>query len=343
VARHRDDSEMSRFDRDGVRHFTARQSMLAVGLVALILLVLSGGSVLSAAEEEKPGTTRTILKAVGEPAAKMADNPLASLTNEVTAKLSPDEELDPNASFAAAGGAAGEAGGAVSPVTPDYFDATELGEEVEPGLPLETLLVTGDSLSQPLDVELARRLSGQGIKVVRDPHIGTGISNESLVDWGQVSASQVKKHSPQAVVMFLGANEGYPMTDAGGATVDCCSPEWAALYANRARQVIANFRQEGAAKVYWLTVPMPRDPERQRVARVVNEAIAVAAQPWRSDVRVLDTDEVFAPEGTYSDTIEIDGKSEIVRESDGIHLNPVGSDEAADVLLERLGLDFQLK
>ena len=55
---------------------------------------------------------------------------------------------------------------------------------------LETLLVTGDSLSTPLDQELARRLAGRGgVEVVRDPHLGTGISQRPLVDWGQLSAN----------------------------------------------------------------------------------------------------------------------------------------------------------
>ena len=43
MAQHSDDSEMSRFDREGVRHFSARQAVLAVALVMAILLVFSGG------------------------------------------------------------------------------------------------------------------------------------------------------------------------------------------------------------------------------------------------------------------------------------------------------------
>ena len=41
-------------------------------------------------------------------------------------------------------------------------------------LVLKTLLVTGDSLAQPLDVQLARRLAGDGVRTVRDAHLGTG-------------------------------------------------------------------------------------------------------------------------------------------------------------------------
>ena len=62
-----------------------------------------------------------------------------------------------------------------------------------------TLLVTGDSLSTPLDIELARKLAdqGAGVQVIRDPHLGTGISNTGLVDWGKLSSTQVANGPPR--------------------------------------------------------------------------------------------------------------------------------------------------
>ena len=339
MTEHRDDSEMSRFDREGVRHFTARQSVIAVGIVAAILLVLSGNSILNAADEEIQGTEKTLLKAIGNPAATLADNPLADASGKLASNLSPDEALDPAASFPSSGSGTINQG-QLPPVTPSYFDPVELDDKLPPKVPLETLLITGDSLSQPLDTELARRLTPEGIEVTRDAHVGTGISNSTLVDWGQLSAAQVEKHHPQAVVVFIGANEGYPMPGPNGKDIPCCSPEWAAVYANRVRQVIDTYRQDGRAKVYWLTVPLPRDPARQRIASVVNQSVVVAAQPWRSQVRIIDTDEYFSPDDRYSDSITVDGNDQIVRESDGIHLNDAGSSLLADRLLDRIDLDF---
>ena len=63
---------------------------------------------------------------------------------------------------------------------------------------------------------------------------------------------------------------------------------------------------------------------------MVNAAIEVAAQPWPSQVRIIDTVPVFTPGERYSDSIEVDGSETIVRESDGIHLNEAGSAIAAD-------------
>ena len=47
-------------------------------------------------------------------------------------------------------------------------------------------------------------LAPRGIHVIRDPHIGTGISNTLILDWGRLSALQVSQDHPDAVVVFIG-------------------------------------------------------------------------------------------------------------------------------------------
>jgi hypothetical protein len=235
--------------------------------------------------------------------------------------------------------ASGTASPEVPPVTPDAFDPSAVGAPPPARKPLGTLLVTGDSLSQPLDEELARRLAGS-VKVVRDPHLGTGISQSAIVDWAKLSTAQVKKSKPGAVVIFIGANEGFPMKGPDGRQVKCCGVDYAALYASRVRQMMNTYRQAGGARVYWLTLPTPRDPARQKIARTVNAAIAVAAEPWRSQVRVVDTVPIFTPGGHYRDAMDVDGQEKIVRESDGIHLNATGSGLLADTLLPVIDRDF---
>src|SRR6185503_18343307 len=137
--------------------------------------------------------------------------------------------------------------------------------------------VTGDSLSMPLDAELARRLVGEGVEVDRDPHVGTGLSKEGLADWGELAARQTRRDAPDAVVMFVGANEVFDLPGTGG-PIRCCGADWAAAWAFRARSMIETYRQGGRARVYWLTVPAPRDSGRARISRAVNAAIGVAAE-----------------------------------------------------------------
>jgi lysophospholipase L1-like esterase len=336
----RDDGSMGRFESGGGRRFSARDAVKTV-LVATVLLVLfAGGSIRRAGAEMSPGVAKSIVQAVGKPAGWVADQlPFASIGHHLTAWLSPEEDLGSSGTGFVSSTASSGAPGGVPPVTPEAFDPAALGAKPPPRRPLEKLLVTGDSLSQPLDQDLARRLAGS-VDVVRDPHVGTGISKSIIVDWGKLSSAQVKKDKPGAVVVFIGANEGFPMKGPDGREVQCCGPDYAAIYASRVRQMMNTYRQAGAARVYWLTLPAPRDSERQKIARTVNAAIVVAAQPWRSQVRVVDTVPIFTPGGRYRDAMEVDGQDKIVRESDGIHLNQTGSDLLAETLIGVIDRDF---
>ena len=101
-----------------------------------------------------------------------------------------------------------------------------------------------------------------------------------------------------------------------------------------------NYLRAASQRIYWLTVPTPRDPARKPIADDVNEAIRAAAAKRDGAVRVVDLIPTFTPGDTYRDSIPIDGKDTIVRESDGIHLNEDGSSVAADLVLQAIDRDF---
>ena len=336
---HEDDSLMSRFDRYGLRRFRARDAVRAVLLASILLVLFEGASIRKEGEQMNPGVRRDVVLAVGRPAGWLADRlPFADLSHAATAWLSPDESLGSGGGFAAS--ATTPEAGRVPAVTPDFFDPAQIGAKPPAKRPLHDLLVTGDSMSMPLDVDLARELAPKGVHVIRDPHIGTGISKTSVVDWGKLATFQVERHRPDAVVVFIGANDGFPMPAAGGREIQCCTPEWAAIYANRVRQMVDTYRRDGAARVYWITLPTPREKARQAIARTVNAAIQVAAQPWASQVRVIDTVPIFTPGNVYRDAMNVGGKQTIVRQSDGIHLNDTGANLLTGILLARIRQDF---
>jgi hypothetical protein len=178
------------------------------------------------------------------------------------------------------------------------------------------------------------------VQVTRDPHLATGISNSGLVDWAQLSTTQAANDDPDAVVLFIGANEGYPMPGPNGAQVSCCGPEWEAIFRSRVGQMMDNYLRGGTERVYWLTIPTQRDPARKPIADAVNLAIERAAAERGAAVRVVDLRPTFTPGDSYRDSIEIDGNQTIVRESDGIHLNEEGSSLAAELVLQAVDKDF---
>jgi hypothetical protein len=326
---HGDDSLISRFDRWGLNRFSAWDAVKAVTLTTLLLVIFAGGSVRKAADELKPGLGRDIVKAIAGPAGWVSDQlPLADTRRDLTSWLSPDQQLT-GTGFEAGGVSPGRA----APVTPPPPSTPQ---------PLHRLLVTGDSLSTPLDIEIARKLAdqGAGVQVTRDPHLATGISNTGLVDWGKLSSTQAAEDDPDAVVLFIGANEGYPMPGPSGAQVSCCGPQWEAIFRSRVGQMMDNYLRGGAERIYWLTVPTQRDPARKPIADAVNQAVEQAAVQRGASIRVIDLGPTFTPGDSYRDSIEVDGRQTIVRMPDGIHLNDVGSSVAADLVLSAVDRDF---
>jgi hypothetical protein len=321
------------------RHGSARDALVCVGVCVLLLLAFEGRSIERSGDEMAPGWERSLVLSIGRPAGAVSRaTGLDGAKDRLVAWARPDERLSGPGAFSEASSSA-PAG--VPPVTPDAFDPRALGARPAPPRPLRTVLVTGDSLSQPLDGKVARAFArtGTGVDVVRDPHLGTGISQSELLDWGQEAVAQVRRRRPDAVVVFMGANEGFPMRS-GRRTLRCCGPGWSAEYASRVRRMMNTYRQGGAVRVYWLNLPVPRDPDRQRITRSVNLAIAVAAEPYRAQVRVLDMAALFTPGGRYRGSMPVGGRPTLVRQSDGVHLNSTGADVALVPVLRALRGDF---
>jgi hypothetical protein len=323
------------------RHLGARDAVVAVGVCVLLLLLFEGASIRRSGEEMTFGWERTLVLVVGRPAGALSDvTGLGHAKERLVAWAHPDDGLSGAGAFEQAANA-GSSAQPVAPVTPDAFDPRQLGQPPVRPRTLRTVLVTGDSLAQPLDAKVARAFAAAdtGVKVVRDARIGTSISQPDIVNWGRLAATQVRREQPEAVVMFMGANEGFPMR-VRGRTLSCCGVEWAAEYAFRARQMMNTYRQAGAARVYWLTLPGPRDPARQRISRAVNAAIAVAAAAYRAQVRVLDMTSLFTPGGRYRAAMAVGSSHVLVRQADGVHLNDAGARVALGPVLAGLRADF---
>jgi hypothetical protein len=200
------------------------------------------------------------------------------------------------------------------------------------------VVATGDSMIQIVDSFLAKELKPKHFTVKSDAHIGTGISKTRQFDWVRRARYLARHYRPRATVVFIGANEGFPLRWQGR-RANCCSRAWRQAYAARAQKMMRSFERNGTARVYWLTLPAARPRFWNRIYRSVNLAIASAAKREGDGVRLLDMGAIFTPSGHFQQTIKRGGRRISVRQSDGIHLNVAGARIAARYVASRMQRD----
>lgn len=205
-----------------------------------------------------------------------------------------------------------------------------------------TVLTTGDSMVQIVDVYLARKL-GRRAHVRRDAHVSTGISKRGLLDWPRYARRQASRFKPRVTVMFLGANEGFPMRTPKGRKARCCGRAWVHEYGRRARTMMAAYARGGLGKVYWLLLPQARSGFFRRAYPAVNKGLRLAARSMRRDVRIVHLNRTFTPGGRYRDVIRYHGRLVHARQKDGIHLSPAGASIAAAIVARRIRVDHALR
>ncbi|MBA3262755.1 MAG: DUF459 domain-containing protein [Thermoleophilaceae bacterium] len=199
------------------------------------------------------------------------------------------------------------------------------------------ILATGDSMIQLIDSFIRERARSVRALVRSDARVSTGISKPSLLDWRVHAREQAAGLRPDVTVVFLGANDGFPIAGAA-----CCGVSWIAEYARRAREMMRTYARGGRGRVYWLLLPAPRDGLFRQIFPAVNAALRQAAQGLGDDVRLIELDEVFTPGGRFRSSMEIDGKRVRVRQSDGVHLNTTGAALAARLVMSALRRDRML-
>jgi lysophospholipase L1-like esterase len=193
-----------------------------------------------------------------------------------------------------------------------------------------SLLATGDSMIQIVDSYLDQRLSSP---VRSDAHISSGLSKPFFFNWPAHAKRQVRSH-PDVIVMFIGANDGFPFGDA-----QCCGKDWQRAYANRASQMMRTYSQGGAGSVYWCLLPAPRASNFRRVFVGVNAALRRAAKRHRGMVKLIDLPKTFTPGYRFRQTITWHGRTVSVRQDDGVHLNTAGASIAASIIISRMRRD----
>jgi hypothetical protein len=205
------------------------------------------------------------------------------------------------------------------------------------------VLAAGDSMIQIIDGDLKQRLSRiEPAKVKFDAHISTGISKPFMFDWTRHAAASAHAFHPDVSVVFLGANDGFPMSTPHGPRVNCCGSGWVKEYARRVKKMARSYRRGGAGAVYWLLLPTPRRHAFEVVFTAVNRALTDAAHASPGLIHLVDLRRVFSPDNTFRQFVRWHGHTVSARQSDGVHLSVGGAAIATDLIVRALHRDRAL-
>ncbi len=204
------------------------------------------------------------------------------------------------------------------------------------------LLVLGDSLGidfgQPLVNDLA---ATDVVSAVLDGHIDTGLARSDYFDWQSELQRDITKYQPQAIVVFIGANDPQNFVD-GSTSLAYGTPAWNAAYAKRVNALMTAATASGA-RVMWIGMPPMADPSLNAKMENLNgiDSGQAAAHPgvtFFASWSVLSN-----PQGHYSAFLPDTSGNEVqVRAPDGTHIAVPGAQRLSQAAIAFMGHEWGL-
>jgi uncharacterized protein len=210
-----------------------------------------------------------------------------------------------------------------------------------PSAPLR-LLVVGDSLGidfgQPLVNDLA---ATDVVSAVLDGHIDTGLSRPDYFDWQTELQTDLGRYQPQAVVVFIGANDPQSFVD-GGTALSYGTAAWDAAYAKRVGTFMQAARDSGA-RVLWVGMPPMADPVLNAKMETLN-GIAQSQAALHPGVTYFASWPVLSdPQGRFAAFLPNASGNEVqIRDPDGTHIAGPGAQRLSQAALAFMGHEWGL-
>lgn len=307
----------------------AGRVFLVVLIALLTAAIFNADAMVRAGEGMKLGTTRDITLSVARPLA------------DVTGFLQLDE---PRKGFDAAFGqesktASGtelETGSKAILKKKAKREAKPVWRQPTPAEPLD-VLVTGDSEADLVGLKMADLDTDDLLTVDTVARNGTALTNPGFFNWELNAEQEMSSRDPDAVVMLIGANDGFNV-EVDGELFAPGTPEWETEFARRVAVVMKTLSGDGKRPVYWVPPPTARDQTYNEIYRSQNRAVALAAESVEG-ARYVDIFSTIG-NGRYSDDIEVDGRKVLGRQSDGIHFNREGAEVPAGLVLAAMAKDY---
>jgi hypothetical protein len=194
-----------------------------------------------------------------------------------------------------------------------------------------TVYVAGDSQAEYLGQAITTESGDRALEVEVEDRISTSLARPDYFNWPAEIAATRDRLDPEAVVLFIGANDHQDMADADGNRLVEGTPEWQAEWADRL-ELSLDLLEADNRHVFWVTQPPMRDSEVDEGIEMIN-ALAepiIAARPWVSAIEIW---ELFGGDAGYSQRVtHPDGRETNARVTDGVHLTRAASSWVAELV-----------
>jgi uncharacterized protein len=307
----------------------AGRVFLVVLVALLTAAIFNADAMVRAGEGMKLGTTRDVTLSVARPLA------------DVTGFLQLNEprkafDLAFGQESKTASGTELETGSAAILKKKAKQEAKPVWRQPTAGQPLD-LLVTGDSEADLVGLRMADLDTDDLLDVDTVARNGTALTNPGFFNWELNAEQEMSSRDPDAVVMLIGANDGFNV-EVDGELFAPGTPEWETEFARRAAVVMQTLSGDGERPVYWVPPPTARDQTYNEIYRSQNRAVERAAESVEG-ARYVDIFSTIG-NGRYSDDVEVNGRRVLGRQSDGIHFNREGAEVPAGLVLAAMAEDY---
>ena len=195
--------------------------------------------------------------------------------------------------------------------------------------------VFGDSFGDGVYSALYRLLPAKaGYQVDKYSQPSTGFTRYRRLDLEQHDDQQIDGQPLDVAVISFGANDAQGVCDNGhcGALM---GQFWQRVISARVESYVAMLRRHGA-RVYWVGLPVMRDPAFDADARAMDEfyraLMARLGVPY-IDIRPITVDARGQYQAYYLDT---DGTPKLLRAGDGVHMSMNGYIRVTKSLADRI-------
>ncbi len=196
------------------------------------------------------------------------------------------------------------------------------------------IAVFGDSLADGTWSGLYQELKADPQdKLYRDSKVGTGITRPDYDGFfASFAATLGPDHVTDVVVMFGANDDGNSLRDENHKGYLYGTPGWIKVYEARVQNIVVTSQKAGA-KVYWLGLPVLRDPQRNQGALFLN-GILQQVVTANGGVFIPLMDDFKGSDGGFATHLP-DAKGNLVdvRAEDGVHFSFYGYDLIAKKVL----------